>query len=79
MTVEEHTVCGGLGSAVAEILAEADLAGAVRFRRLGIPDVFPDIYGSQNDHMARYGIDAAGIARVAGELVGRPLRLTVAR
>jgi transketolase len=79
VTVEEHTVCGGLGSAVAEILAEADLAGAVRFRRLGIPDVFPDIYGSQNDHMARYGIDAAGIARVAGELVGRPLRLTVAR
>jgi transketolase len=79
VTVEEHTICGGLGSAVAEILAEADLAGAVRFRRLGIPDVFPDIYGSQNDHMARYGIDAAGIVRVAGELVGPPLRLTVAR
>ena len=79
ITVEEHTICGGLGSAVAEILAEADFAGAKRFRRCGIPDVFPDKYGSQSDHMAQFGIDAAGIVRVAEELVGRPVCSTVAR
>lgn len=77
VTVEEHTINGGLGSAVAEILAESDLA--VRLRRLGIPDVFPDIYGSQSDHFARYGIDPAGIAAVAQELAGHPKRLRVAR
>ena len=59
ITVEEHTLMGGLGSAVAEIIAEAGLAR--RFKRIGIPDVFPDEYGSQASLMARYGITAAKI------------------
>ncbi len=36
MTAEEHNVTGGLGSAVAEVLAEAGCP--VRFRRYGVPD-----------------------------------------
>jgi transketolase len=48
VTVEEHTITGGLGSAVAEVLAEADFSTVKRFRRIGIPDVFPDQYGSQD-------------------------------
>jgi transketolase len=79
ISVEEHTVCGGLGSAIAELVAEADFAPAKRFRRLGIPDVFPDKYGSQGDLMAAFGIDARGIAKIAEDIVGRQVRLTVAR
>ena len=41
VTVEEHTILGGLGSAVAEVLAEANFQKPKRFKRLGLPDVFP--------------------------------------
>lgn len=45
-TVEEHRVTGGLGSAMAETIAEAGIR--VRFRRLGIPDrVYHDIGGQE--------------------------------
>ena len=61
VTVEEHTLIGGLGSAVLEVLAEADALGTIRFRRLGLPDAFPDCYGSQADLMERYGLTAKNI------------------
>ena len=61
VTVEEHTTVGGLGSAVAEILAEACWDKPRRFRRIGIPDVFPDQYGSQDSLLARYDITAEKI------------------
>ena len=62
LTIEEHTLVGGLGSAVAEILAEANFNPAKRFKRIGIPDVFPDQYGSQAGLMKRYGITASAAA-----------------
>jgi transketolase len=62
VTVEEHSILGGLGSAVAEVIAEAGFSAPKRFARIGIPDVFPDQYGSQASLMARYGITAARIA-----------------
>jgi transketolase len=68
VSVEEHTIVGGLGSAVAEIIAEAGFAGAKRFRRIGIPDVFPDQYGSQDSLLARYDITAERIAKTVEEL-----------
>lgn len=68
VTVEEHTVMGGLGSAVAEVLAEGGWVGAKRFRRLGLPDVFPDQYGNQASLLARYGLTAAGIAQTVKDL-----------
>lgn len=71
LTVEENSILGGLGGAVAEVLAEAGLPNAPRFKRLGIPDVFPDQYGSQAGLMARYGIDAGAIARQALNLLGK--------
>lgn len=70
VTIEEHTIVGGLGSAVAEILAEASFNPAKRFRRIGIPDVFPDEYGSQASLMARYDITSAHLAAVIKELRG---------
>jgi transketolase len=56
VTVEEHTIVGGLGSAVAEIIAEAGFPTVKKFRRIGIPDTFPDKYGSQDSLLARYDI-----------------------
>lgn len=47
ITLEEHSVTGGLGSAVAETLAEFDGA-RVPFRRLGLPPVFTSQVGSHD-------------------------------
>ena len=69
ISVEEHTILGGLGSAVAEILAETPFARQPRFKRLGIPDVFPDKYGTQNQLMGRYGIDTKTIVSTAKGLL----------
>ena len=46
MTAEEHNITGGLGSAVAEVLAESGVA--VSFRRYGVPDRLYHDVGSQN-------------------------------
>ena len=56
VTAEEHTVIGGLGSAVAEAIAEADFDEIKRFKRIGIPDVFANRYGSQDSLMDYYNI-----------------------
>jgi transketolase len=72
--VEEHSIIGGLGGAVAEVLAEA-LPLAVRFKRIGLNDAFPSIVGDQKYLRAKYGLDAPGIARtVANSLrAARPV------
>lgn len=70
VTVEEHVVTGGLGSAVAEIIAEADFDTVKRFRRIGIPDEFTDRYGSQNSLMAHYGITAENVVDTVNQLFG---------
>jgi transketolase len=69
VTVEEHTVIGGLGSAVAEVLAEADFASPKRLKRIGIPDVFPDQYGSQDSLLARYQITTEAIVTAVENLL----------
>jgi transketolase len=68
VSVEEHNVIGGLGSAVAEIVAEAGFDTPKRFRRIGIPDVFPDQYGSQASLLKRYDVTAEKIAAVVHQL-----------
>lgn len=68
LTIEEHTLVGGLGSAVLETLGDG-LERMPKIRRLGIPDRFSEHYGSQDQLMTACGIDAAGIqATVAREL-----------
>ena len=65
--VEEHTVIGGLGSAVCEVLAEA--GSPCRVSRMGMPDVYSSIVGTQQYLRGRYGMDDAAIARRAEELL----------
>jgi len=58
VTIEEHVLSGGFGSAVLETLAAQGLQPPVI--RLGIPDVFVE-HGSQKQLRAQYHIDADGI------------------
>ena len=65
VTVEDHTVIGGLGSAVSEVIAESGRGCA--FRKLGLQDCFSAI-GFHEDLMAMNGIDAESIAAIALQL-----------
>ena len=66
ITAEDHTVVGGLGSAVSEVIAESGMGCA--FKRLGIQDVFSPI-GYHEDLMSLHGIDANGLMNAARELL----------
>ena len=70
VSLEEHTIIGGLGSAVAELIAEADFDKPKRFKRIGLPDAFPDQYGSQDSLMDRYSLNVNHVAAVIKELAG---------
>ena len=61
VSIEEHTVLGGLGAAIAESLLES---GAVPgfFYRIGLRDQFSSVVGSQSYLRERFGMDAAAIA-----------------
>lgn len=59
-TLEEHSIIGGLGSAVAEVLAESHYHP--RFRRFGIRDRFTVIAGSQDFLRSYHKLSPAHIA-----------------
>jgi 1-deoxy-D-xylulose-5-phosphate synthase len=59
VTVEDHYLMGGFGSAVMELLEENHLS-EVRVLRLGFPDKLIE-HGSQSLLLAKYGLDADGI------------------
>jgi transketolase len=63
VTVEEHTILGGLGSAVTDALVENLPGAAPPLKRLGIPDAFAENYGSQDDLMEIYGLQPPQIAQ----------------
>jgi len=66
VTVEEHSIVGGLGGAVAESLAEL---GAGRLRRVGVRDVFCTEVEPYEELLRIHGIDAAAIEAAALELL----------
>ncbi|MEQ2008449.1 MAG: transketolase C-terminal domain-containing protein [Limisphaerales bacterium] len=68
LTIEEHTLVGGLGSAVAETLMDSG-KGGVPFARLGFPDVFTEELGSQVEIMGKYGLTSANLAAKAKGLL----------
>jgi 1-deoxy-D-xylulose-5-phosphate synthase len=73
VTVEDHVLAGGFGSAVLEALGELGLLADVAVRRLGIPDQFVE-HGTQEELRAIVGIDAAAIERAGRALVAGPAR-----
>lgn len=68
-TVEEHTVIGGLGSAVADTLIERLDSRIPRLRRLGIPDTFLRDYGNQDHLMDSVGLHPDAIAATVRDAV----------
>jgi transketolase len=65
VTVEEHTVCGGLGGAVAEVVVASR---PVRMRLLGVPDVFAPT-GSPAFLLEHFGLTPKGIAESTQQLL----------
>ena len=61
VTLEEHTVVGGLGGAVAEVLADA--GAGTPLRRLGLQDVFAVMSGGRQDFRNRFGICAEAVVK----------------
>ena len=66
VTVEEHLVNGGLGEAVASLLARRGAARA--FAIAGIPDEYT-VTGSQADIFRHYGLTMEGLAATAVALL----------
>ena len=69
VTLEEHSVLGGLGSMVAEVLAEKGTNG-VLFRRFGLPSEFTDHVGSQKYLIKIFGLDAETLTAQIETLLG---------
>ena len=67
VTCEEHSIIGGLGSAVAEVLAEQAPAP---LERVGVKDTFGES-GKPKELLAKYGLTAADVAEAARRVVAR--------
>jgi 1-deoxy-D-xylulose-5-phosphate synthase len=67
VTVEEHALQGGFGSAVIECL-ESNRVGSVKTLRIGLPDKYIE-HGPQSILRQKYGLDTEGIVRSARDFV----------
>ncbi|MZP29798.1 transketolase [Heliobacterium undosum] len=73
ITMENHTVVGGLGTIVAETMAEAGLGR--RLVRIGIPDTF--LHGASKPYlMKEYGLDALRLIAAVEHLTGERLNIS---
>jgi len=66
ITLEEHSIIGGLGSAVSEILAENKCSCG--FKRMGIQDIFCES-GEPNELFAKYGLSTNHIVKTTKKLL----------
>lgn len=73
VTFENHTIVGGLGSAVAEVMAEHGVG--TRLVRLGLRDTYA--HGASRQFLMReYGLDAPALVRGIEQLLGRTTGIT---
>ncbi|MCP4109060.1 MAG: transketolase family protein [Desulfobacteraceae bacterium] len=68
VTIEEHNIHGGLGSAVADIIAASGKGCA--FTKVGIPDCFCEV-GYPEDLYSHYKLDTDGIIEKVREIMGK--------
>jgi transketolase len=72
ITFENHTIIGGLGSAVAEVMAENGVGR--KLTRLGIPDTFA--HGASRPYLMKtLGLDALALVRAVEKLIGENLNI----
>ncbi len=73
ITMENHSIIGGLGAAVAELIAERGLAK--RLIRIGLRDTYA--HGASRRHLMReYGLDALALVRAIESLTGEDFGVT---
>jgi transketolase len=60
ITIEEHSIIGGLGGAVAEVLAEEGFGG--KFKRMGVKDIFCES-GEPKDLLEKYELNEKHIVK----------------
>lgn len=73
VTLENHTIIGGLGSAVAEVMADNGVGK--KLLRLGLRDTYA--HGASRGYlMKEYGLDAAALVAGVEELTGKATGIT---
>lgn len=68
ITLENHNIYNGLGSAVAEVIAESGIS--IPFKRMGVPDSVGEV-GTLDYLLQKFGMDADAVAGTAKELLAR--------
>lgn len=66
VTVEEHSVIGGLGGAVSEVLAEK--GSSIQFKRMGVQDIFCES-GDPDELFEKYGLSTPFIVKNVKKLL----------
>ncbi|MHB1420908.1 MAG: 1-deoxy-D-xylulose-5-phosphate synthase [Bacillota bacterium] len=69
LTVEEHLLAGGFGSAVQELLNREGIEG-IKIASLGVPDEFV-VHGHPDIFRREYGLKADGIVNAVGRMLGK--------
>lgn len=70
LTLEEHSIYGGLGSAVAELLSQKN---QVPLKILGLPDE-PVITGKPREVFSYYGLDVDGVIKSVKNLLSKKVK-----
>lgn len=70
LIVEEHTILGGLGSAVSEVILE-NINIPIKFKRLGLNGVFPEGYGTYQEMKEMNGLSKTDIIEAVKNLLNR--------
>jgi 1-deoxy-D-xylulose-5-phosphate synthase len=74
VTIEDHALVGGFGSAVLELFEAADVRG-VEVRRIGLPDAFIE-HGAQALLRQQHGLDPDGVAQRVLAFLKSPLEVS---
>ena len=77
ITLEEHSIVGGLGSAVVQLIAEGGRRSQGLFKMMGIPDCFPDKYGRQGDLIKYFGLEVNDILETSLKMLADQKVLTI--
>jgi transketolase len=73
-TLEEHSIEGGLGGAVAEVLAELEGEHAP-LKRIGLRPEFNRVVGDQRYLKSLHGLDEEGVMKTIQPIISRSFRL----
>jgi transketolase len=75
ITMENHTILGGLGTATAEMMAENGIGK--KLLRLGLKDTYA--HGASRPYlMKKYGLDTLALVKAVSQLLGEPLNISEA-